>query len=183
MGKMLYQQGTQRIEIIVRKESTGQDGAKENDTDKVSGTGTENETTKSGGLTTRQKRIIKSNTLHVISAVKSTAFAINDYLISGLAQVNGDQALQDQVARDTEIIKDTTGFAYSVSMGIIHGSWAGAWGMAIGGLTAALTSGTSLATKYMGREREFNFKIFKENNAIEYQRARAGINLTTGRLR
>ena len=26
-------------------------------------------------------------------------------------------------------------------------------------------------------------KVFKENNAIEYQRSRAGINLTTGRLR
>ena len=46
-----------------------------------------------------------------------------------------------------------------------------------------VTSGVSLAVKYAGREREFNYKVFKENNAIEYQRARASINMTTGRLR
>ena len=32
-------------------------------------------------------------------------------------------------------------------------------------------------------KRDFNYKVFKENNAIEYQRARASISLTTGRLR
>ena len=30
---------------------------------------------------------------------------------------------------------------------------------------------------------EYNYKAFKENNAIAYQRARASISLTTGRLR
>ena len=183
MSKMLYQQGTQRIEIIVRKDVSGQSGAKEKDTENVSSTDTENETQKSGGLSARTKRIIKSNTLHVLSTAKTTLFSINDFLIGGLGQANGDQALQDQVARTAEIVEDTTGFAYSVSMGIAHGSWAGAWGMVIGGLSGVLSSATSLGTKYAGRIREYNFKLFKENNAIEYKRARAGINLTTGRLR
>ena len=61
MNKMLYQQGTQRIEIIVRKDSSGQSGANETDTENVSSSGTENDTQKSGGLTSRQKRIIKTN--------------------------------------------------------------------------------------------------------------------------
>ena len=63
---MLYQKGTQRIEIIVRKDSSGQDGAKETDTENVSASGTQNTTPTSGGLTARQKRIIKT----LIEAIK-----------------------------------------------------------------------------------------------------------------
>ena len=62
---MLYQQGTQRIEIIVRKDSIGQDGAKETETENVSSSGTQNTTPTSGGLTARQKRIIKKTSLFI----------------------------------------------------------------------------------------------------------------------
>ena len=68
-------------------------------------------------------------------------------------------------------------------MGGVYGAWGGPIGSAIGAGLGAIQSGLSLAVKYAGREREFSYKVFKENNAIEYRRARASINLTTGRLR
>ena len=68
-------------------------------------------------------------------------------------------------------------------MGAVYGAWGGPIGAILGATFGAISSGASTAVKYLGREREFNYKVFKENNSIEYQRARASINLTTGRLR
>ena len=80
-------------------------------------------------------------------------------------------------------MKDVTNIASSVGMGALYGSWGGPIGAVLGAAFGAVSSGVSTAVKYAGREREFNYKQFKENNAIEYQRARASISLTTGRLR
>lgn len=181
---MLYQQGTQRIEIIVRKDSgTGQDGAKETDTENVSSSSTQNEISSNGGLTARERRIAKNMTMQALSATKNTSTSILNYIISGMGQRNGDETLQNQIERNVEIVQDITGTAYSVAMGAFAGSWAGPIGVVVGGLTAALSSATSIGTKYARRERDYSYNIFKENNAIEYQRAIAGINLTNGRLR
>ena len=181
---MVYQQGTQRIEIIVRKDSGGgQNGAKETETENVSSTGTQNETQKSGGLTARQKRMIKTNATHALAITKQVADLGLEYVVSGIGQSNGDQALQDQVSRNVEIVKDVTGFASSVAMGALYGAWGGPVGAVLGATFGAISTGVSTAVKYANRERDFNYKVFKENNAIEYQRARASISLTTGRLR
>ena len=180
---MLYQQGTQRIEIIVRKESTGQDGAKENDTENVSSNDTQNETQKSGGLTARQKRMIKTNLTHALAVTKQVVDLGVEYVVSGIGQRNGDQALQEQVSRKVEIVKDVTGISSSIAMGTLYGSWGGPVGAVLGATLGAVSTGASIFTKYKGRERDYNYKVFKENNAIEYQRSRAGINLTNGRLR
>ena len=70
---MLYQQGTQRIEIIVRKDGGGgQDGAKETETENISSSGTQNTTPTSGGLTARQKRMIKTNAREMITLESSS---------------------------------------------------------------------------------------------------------------
>lgn len=180
---MYYQKGTQRIEIIVRKGSTGQDGAKENDTENVSSNDTQNETQKSGGLTARQKRMIKTNTTHFLAVAKQVADLHIEYEVSGIGQRNGDQALQEQVSRKVEIIKDVTGISSSIAMGALYGSWGGPAGTFLGAALGAISTGASTAVKYKGRERDYNYKVFKENNAIEYQRSRAGINLINGRLR
>ena len=181
---MLYQQGTQRIEIIVRKDSGGgQDGAKETETENVSSSGTQNTTPTSGGLTARQKRIIKTNTTHALAVTKQVADLGLEYVVGGLGQKYGDQALQENVERNVEIVKDVTGFASSVAMGALYGSWGGPVGAVLGATFGAISTGVSTAVKYANRERDFNYKVFKENNAIEYQRARASISLTTGRLR
>lgn len=181
---MLYQQGTQRIEIIVRKDGgVGQEGAKEKETDNVSSNGTQTPSNESNGLNARQKRIIKTNTTHILATAKQVTDLGIEYYISGIGQRNGDQALQEQAQRKMEIFKDTTNLASSVAMGALYGSWGGPVGTLVGMSLAAISTGASLAVKYKGRERDYDYKIFKENNAIEYQRTRAGINLTNGRLR
>lgn len=181
---MLYQQGTQRIEIIVRKDSSGgQDGAKETETENVSASGTQNTTPTSGGLTARQKRIIKTNTTHALAIAKQVLDLGIEYYVGGIGQRNGDQALQEQVSRKVEAIKDYTNFASSVGMGALYGSWGGPVGAVLGTTFAAISTATSTISKYATRQRDYDYKVFKENNAIEYQRSRAGINLTTGRLR
>ena len=182
----LYQQGTQRIEIIVRKEGGGTDetAAKETSTDEMgdrestwrtSVFGTEN--------SKRIKRIIKTNTTHALAVTKQIVDLGVEFWISGLGQMNGDQALQDSISRKYEILKDTTNFASSVAMGALYGSWGGPIGAITGAALGAVSTGISTAVKYANRERDFNYKIFKEENGVEYLRARANINLTNGRLR
>lgn len=181
---MLYQKGTQRIEIIVRKDSGGgQEGAKETDTENVSSNASQTQNDGDVARISRQRRIAKNITLQELSSLKNTSSSVLSYIISGLGQRNGDETLQQQVERGVEILQDMTGSAYSVAMGAFAGSWAGPVGVVVGGLTASLSSATSIGIKYARRERDYNYNIFKQNNAIEYQRAIAGINLTNGRLR
>lgn len=184
---MLYQQGTQRIEVIVRKESSGasEQGAKEVSTDTVSGGGQSTWQTSVFGSDNpaRIKRVLKTNATHALAITKQVVDLGIEYWVGGLGQRYGDQALQENIARQVEIGKDVTGFASSIGMGMLYGSWGGPIGAVLGGLFGAVSTGISTAVKYADRNRDFNYKVFKENNAIEYQRARASINLTTGRLR
>lgn len=184
----LYQQGTQRIEIIVKKESngTGDTGNKEQDldqtTDKNGGGGLISALTGSTNPQ-RQRRVIKTNLTHALAVSKQIVDLGIEHHISGLGYQNGDQAYQQRVSRRMEVFKDTTNLASSIGMGALYGSWGGPIGAVLGMSFAAISTGTSLATKYAGRQRDYDYKIFKEQNAIEYNRSRAGINLTTGRLR
>lgn len=182
---MLYQQGTQRIEVIVRKEGGGgTPGANETDTDDIG----EKETTWRTSVfgtenPNRIKRVIKTNTTHALAVSKQVVDLGLEYWVAGLGNKYGDQAYQENVQRRVEIVKDVTNVASSVAMGALYGSWGGPIGAVLGATFGAVSSGVSTAVKYASREREFNYKVFKEENAIEYQRARASINLTTGRLR
>ena len=184
---MLYQQGTQRIEVIVRKEGGGasETAAKETPTDEIGGG---KETTWRTNLygtnnPNRRARIWKTNATHSLAVLKQVADLGLEYWVGGLGNKYGDQAMQENVQRQVEIVKDVTNVASSVAMGALYGAWGGPIGAVLGALFGAVSSGVSTAVKYAGREREFNYKVFKEENAIEYQRARASISLTTGRLR
>lgn len=185
----LYQQGTQRIEIIVRKDIGGSDnGAKEVGAENVTASNAETSTAatsgKSGGtLSYRQARMLRVSTLHSWGVMKQLGETAINYYVSGLGDMYGDEALQARAERVVESVIDVGGFASSVGMGAASMSWAGPVGMIIGGSLGAISSGASIGAKYASRRREFNYKVFKENNAIEYQRARASINYTTGRLR
>lgn len=185
---MLYQQGTQRIEIIVRKEGGGgTTGANETDTDDIgSQESAKNLRNISLYGTTSQrriKRIWKTNTTHALAFAKQAFDMGANYSYAGFGMKYGDQAYQENVQRRFEIVKDFSGFASSIGMGAIYGSWGGPIGAVLGATLGAATNMLSTGIKYMGREREFDYKTFKENTSIEYQRARASINLTTGRLR
>ena len=183
----LYQQGTQRIEVIVRKDSGNLSnlGAREISTDEVGGGGKTTRSTNIYGSNNpqRNKRVIKTNTTHALALSKQLINLGTEFVISGLGNRRGDQAYQENISRQFEIVQDTTNFASSVAMGAVYGAWGGPIGAILGATFGAISSGASTAVKYLGREREFNYKVFKENNSIEYQRARASINLTTGRLR
>lgn len=178
---MLYKQGTQRIEVIVKKDSVGS-GAREKEMANT-GTGGTSSTGKSGMSAARKKRIIVTNTTHALSTTKQITQLGMQYYVSGIGVRNGDQAMQDQVSRTIERITDVSNLASNVARGAVFGAWGGPIGIAVGSLAAAATSAASLGVKYGTRTREYNYKVFKENNAIEYNRARAGINILTGRLR
>ena len=182
---MLYQQGTQRIEIVVRKEGgSAQSNAQETQAEDIGGRETTWRTSVFGSENpNRIKRVIKTNTTHALAVSKQVIDLGLEYWIAGLGNKYGDQSYQEQVSRQFEMVKDFTGFASSVGMGALYGSWGGPIGAVLGATFGAISTATSIGVKYTGRERDFNYKMFKENNAIEYQRARASINLTTGRLR
>ena len=173
---MLYQQGTQRIEVIVRKDSGASiKGANERGAEQTAEEQTSS-TSSARGSSAVSARFIRINTTHTLAVAKQIGNTSLNYIIQGLGDKYGDQALQENMERRFEIVQDATNFASSVAMGAAYGS-------AIGAVLGAVSSGVSLAFKFAGRQRDFEYKVFKENNAIEYQRARASINLTTGRLR
>ena len=186
---MFFQQGTQRIEVVVRKDS-GYSNAGTNEID-PNNIGGDVDGKRGGAWATltgstsiaRQHRVVKTNTTHFFATLKQITDLKIEHFISGIGQRNGDEALQDNINRTMEIVKDTTGLASSVAMGAVYGSWGGPIGTAMGMVLGLASTAASIGAKYANREREFNFKMFKENNAIEYKRARASINLTTGRLR
>lgn len=181
---MLVQQGVQKIEVIVRKGgavgATSVQGAKENTAGEKAG----DKTTASGSDGNHtQKRIVKSTVLHAFTTAKSTGDQLLDFYEAGLGMQYGDQAYQDRVQRITEQYRDVSNTAISVAMGARMGSWGGPVFAAIGGIMGGLTSISSIAFRQARRERDFDYKVFKENSSVEYARARANINLTTGRLR
>ena len=182
---MFYQKGTQRIEIIVRKEGgSAQSNAKETQAEDIGGRETTWRTSVFGSEDPRRiKRVIKTNTTHALAVSKQVIDLGMEYWVSGLGYKTGDQSYQENVQRRFEIVKDVGGIASSVAMGAVYGAWGGPIGAVLGATFGAISSAASIGVRDAGRKREFNYKVFKENNAIEYQRARASINMTTGRLR
>lgn len=181
---MLVQQGVQKIEVIVRKGgavgAASVQGAKEN----TAGEKTGDQTAADGGTSNyTQKRAVKTTVMHIMSQAKSTTDQLIDYYEAGLGMQYGDQAYQDRVQRVTEQWRDFTNTASSIAMGARMGSWGGPLFAAIGGALGGLVSVQSIMFRQARRERDFDYKVFKENSSVEYARARANINLTTGRLR
>lgn len=181
----LYQQGNQKIEIIVRKESDADIvGTKEVEAEESTGKKTTWRTAVFGSESQdRINRVIKTNATHILAVGKQIAQLGFQYYVSGLGDKYGDQALQENVSRQLEIFSDVTNVGSATIMGGVFGAWGGPIGAVIGATLGALSSGASTIFKYATRNREYNYKVFKENNSIQYQRARASINLTTGRLR
>lgn len=178
----MFEQGTQRIEVVVRKEG-GSSLAGANEKSSDSSPNSEDNRGAVARSEAKQKRIVLTNTTHAISFAKQQAHMWVNYALTGIGMKYGDQALQDSFQRQVEVVEDGTNLASSVAMGAIYGSWGGPVGSILGMLFAGISTASSIGMKYLERDREFNYKVFKENNSIEYRKARASINLTTGRLR
>ena len=137
---MLYQKGTQRIEVIVRKDGGGTPGLKDSDAEDISADAT---SSGSGGdglsnKERRRRRFIKTNTTHFLSAAHQVVDLKINYELGGIGHENGDQNYQDACQRYMEKVQDTSNFATSVAMGAAYGSWGGPAGAAFGAAPGAL---------------------------------------------
>ena len=179
----LTEKGTQRIVIIVRKQTDGgQVGTKTKEADNASNEA-EN---KENGVGTKSNRTFnwwKTQLTHTAAVAKQWAQAELNYQIAGIGYKFGDQSLQNSIERTVERVSDVANIASSVAMGATYGATGGPIGMAVGALMMGAQTAMTMAYKYRGRQRDYDIQIFKQENAIEYKRARAQINLTTGRLR
>lgn len=182
----LTARGTQRIEIIVRKSvSGGQEGAKEAQTDEASvqkDQQDENENA-TGTKSAHSKSWWRVQSTHLVGVAIQGARLGLQYHLAGIGYKTGDASLQAQVERQVEQITDMTSLLTSFGMGLTYGATGGPAGALAGAFMATGQTAMSLVSKYATRKRDYDMTIFKENNAIEYKRARAQINLTTGRLR
>lgn len=187
---MIYQQESGKITIVVKKENNIENvqGANQTQTDNVSSSGSSNggnEYSEDGEYSgmDRQSRIIRTNVTHALAMARQMSLLTLDFVVGGIGYSNGDQALQDRVQRQLEVASDSTGVLASVGMGALFGSWGGGVGTIVGATLGLVQSGASLLVKYATRGRKYDYDIFKEENEIEYNKNRANINLTNGRLR
>lgn len=186
----LFTQGTDRIEVIVRKESDGEStrGANEKDPENAGNNAEaeeQSETGVSAVAKSNTKSLLKVNLTKAYAASSTIARQAFNYYVSGIALETGDSAVQEATQRNLEQLEDGLNMAQSTGMGALYGSMGGGgWiGAVIGAVLGLGTSISSTVMKYKGKAREYNAKMFKERNSIEYQRARAQISFTTGRLR
>lgn len=184
---MLYQMG-QKIEVIVRKEdlTAATQGANEIKPQEVAA---KSNPTEQGGRGDGYEGGGMSKVGARITATKILAAGIAwgrlglNYYASGIEYRTGDSALQEATQRTMEMAEEGAGLIASVGIGATYGIRGGVFGAVLGGTLALATTALSLGIKYAGRVREYSEKVFKENNAIAYKRARANLSLTTGRLR
>lgn len=190
---MTYTQGVQKIEVVVRKQIDGAQAAPagtkeaeapaspqtENKGDGASGGAAEKETEPRR----MSSRTVLTNVTHSIATARQIGNLALQYYTSGLADKHGDEAYQQMVERKIEIANDAASIGISTVMGIVYGSRGGPVGAAVGAVTMGGSATASVISKYATRRRDYNYKMFREENGIEYLRARASINLTAGRLR
>jgi hypothetical protein len=180
---MKLYQNTERIEVIVKKDLSGANG-EDNTTNTTTADDSVDGSLSSDKLSSAfNKRFIKVNASHLFAVSKQLATRELHYRIANQSLQTGDEAYQDQISRKVEVVEDYTNMASSVTMGALYGS-AGGWvGSILGAVFGGVSTGINIAYKYRERERDYSYKMFKEETSIEYKRARAEINLTTGRLR
>ena len=181
----MYRQTSQKLEVIIRKESSGGvNGAKEKDVDTVSANDTE--ATSQGNEksnVSQSKSFVKTNVTHALAIVKQATTRVARIYVNQLSNRNGDTALQEIVGRQLEIVDDFGNFIHGAAMGAVYGSAGGVPGAILGAAFGAVSSAIATGGKYIERSLDFEYTVFKENNAIEYNRAKAELNLTSGRLR
>lgn len=180
----LTESGTKKIEIIVRKAGgSGTAGANDKDSDNANQDQNPNNQDGHGTKSIKTSAFWRTQITHSLAVGKQLATQRIQYAIAGIGYKYGDQSLQQQVERQVEQISDFTNVATSIAMGATYGSMGGPLGMAFGAVMMGTQTVGSLLVKYDTRERDYNMKVYKETTGIEYKRARAQINLTTGRLR
>ena len=176
-----------RIDIVVRKESgslgsdtiTSDKSVKENQEEKQ-------ESESSSREDRLKKKIIRTAVTHTMSSVLQVGQQTANYITGGIGLYSGDSSYQDYCQRQVEIVTDTVNVASAIGLNTMYGTIYSGGNIGIGLLNGVIGGFSSLSSKYFKyarRHREYDYKVFKENNSIEYNRSRANINLTNGRLR
>ena len=180
---MIYQQGKQTLTVIVRGEGVTTTDSTEKGADTSPKEEQENQTqakAKSKGMSKRVKFITLT---HLAAAGISTIQAGFNYAVGDIAGTTGDKNYADLVRRKVEVFQDVG----NVATATIMSAWYGSRGGLVAGIVTTAIGFTSAmiskTNKYLNREREYKIETFKMDNEIEYNRSRANINLTTGRLR
>lgn len=180
----LFNQQAQRIEVIVRRAGSAMGGMGETEQPAGAGTTENPEEAASAQKSKKTSRWSKNALMHYGNMAKNITMRGVKYYIGGTKYRTGDAALQDIIDRQVEIAADTTNLAVQTAFGAVYGTRVGGVvGGLIGGASTWLVGSLNLMLDRWGDERDYNMKLFKEENGIAYRRARAGINLTTGRLR
>lgn len=184
---MNYRQDS-KVTVIVRGEGVSGEEAKEPKGAKTADTDEETPKgfwAKATGTTNKmkQRRIVVTNTTHLLATTRQIWLLGVNYDLTGIGYRSGDQAYQEQTQRDFEILNEIGSIASSTAMGLVYGSRGGPLGAVVGTVTGLASGVFSTWAKYATKKREYTYQVFKQNTAIEYQRARANLNLSTGRLR
>lgn len=101
-----------------------------------------------------------------------------------IANATGDTNYQAYARRQSEIKADVVNPITNIGNATISGALIGGPVGAIMGLVTSATSSIfSLANKYEGRNTQYAIDVWKQNQSTNYNKARAGIDLTDGRTR
>ena len=182
---MSFQQGTQKVEVVVRRAGGGSgieqpQGAKPTDDVSLSG----GQSSSIGRGKNASNRLSKNSIMHYGNMAKQMAMKVGRYYIGGVKYNTGDEALQDMVDRTVEVVTDWTNVAAQTAFGAYYGArFGGPIGALIGGATSLASGVLGIGMDFAAARRDYNMKVFKEENGIAYRRARADINFTNGRLR
>ena len=175
----------QKIDIIihadiVKKRANTANATNINPHSKTS-TDEENATGNPSQMSTKRKLHIANNLAR--NAVNLT-MSFTNMRINQITNTSGDSNYQDHVRRQFEVVEDTSRFATNVLSSTVSGaSIGGAIGACIAFATSVLTQSISYAQKYEGRNIDNAITQWKENHSINYNKARAGVDLTDGRSR
>jgi hypothetical protein len=101
-----------------------------------------------------------------------------------IANATGDTNYQAYARRQSEIKADVVNPITNISNATISGALIyGPVGAIMGLVTSATSSIFSLVNKYEGRNTQYAIDVWKQNQSTNYNKARAGIDLTDGRTR
>lgn len=181
----IISKATNRIDIVVSAEYSSND----NNTQDASTSPKENQEEKDNEEKvniSRSKRITRTLLTHSMASGIQMTFQTLNYAVGGVGTYTGDESYQNYQQRQLEIFQDSQNVISSFGLNAMYGFIYSGGNPLVAGANALIGGASSLTSKYFkyaARHREYNFKVFKENNAIEYNRARANINLTYGRLR
>lgn len=104
--------------------------------------------------------------------------------VNQLANITGDSSYQDYSRRQTEILEDTARVATNTITATLSGAMIGGpVGASIAFASSALTQSLSYMQKYETRNINTAIQNWKDTQSINYNKARAGVDLTDGRSR